>query len=490
MTTIGLNAFSNNGGYNGPGIATTAEVEELNKALETGYAIGAGRTGGAALRVESLEASLKVLTYSASHIKFWKKIHKSPAYSTVEEYNQLSDYGGSATPWVGEGQLPQASDSSYARRTQLVKFLGTVREVTHQASLVHPAHGDLIALENHNGIMYLLEQVEKFLFSGDSSLAFNGEAKQWDGLDSLIDSTSVLDLEGQSLSEAVIEEASNEVLENYGFPTDMFLGFRAMSDLVKVLYPRQRVMMPAPQNGKIGQTVGSIATQGGDIEFCPDVFIRKTPTAPSAATSTSAPATPASITAAVDGSSTDGDFTKAEANPGGDDDYTYVVTAANQYGESAPTAIPGAVSESITAAERAAGRNIELTITNAGTIGAFPPEYFKVYRTTARVTGGAVPSDLSEYALVLQVPAASQAAGATTVVDDLNLTLPFTSTAYLGELTPSVLTFRQLMPMMKMDLAVLSPAYRWMIMLYGTPIMFAPRKWIRLINVGDLDSVG
>lgn len=484
--TVGLSAFSRNGGYNGPGTATAAEIDALSKALEAGYQIGAGRTGGSALRVESLEASLKVLTYTASHIKLWKKIPKSPAYSTVEEYNQLTDYGGAQNPWVQEGELPQASDSSYVRRMQLVKFLGTVREVTHQASLVHPAHGDLIALENQNGIMWLLEQVERNLFTGDSSLSFDGEAEQWDGLDSLIDSSSILDLEGNSIQEADIEEATNTIIEAYGFPTDMFLGTRTMSDLVKTLYPRQRVQMPAPVNGKIGMTVGSIATQGGDIEFNPDVFIRETPRPRAGATSANAPATPASVASVLDAGATDGDFTKAAQV--GDDEYTYVVTAGNRFGESAPTAFQGAVT-TVTQANKLAGRTLELTVTNAAVIGAFPPEFFRVYRTRPG-RSGAVSTNLNDYALVMQVPASSQVGGGTTVVSDVNLQLPFTSTAYIGEMTPSVLTFRQLMPMMKLDLAVLSPAYRWMILLYGTPIMFAPRKWIRMINVGNLEVRG
>jgi hypothetical protein len=41
--------------------------------------------------------------------------------------------------------------------------------------------------------------------------------------------------------------------------------------------------------------------------------------------------------------------------------------------------------------------------------------------------------------------------------------------------------------MLRMDLAVLAPAFRWMILLYGTPILFAPKKWIRFINVGRLE---
>ena len=76
----------------GFGNATAADVAELNKALTTGNYAGAkgvaGQTNGAALQVESLENSLKVLTYSDQHVKFWKKIAKTPAYSTVDVLRQ------------------------------------------------------------------------------------------------------------------------------------------------------------------------------------------------------------------------------------------------------------------------------------------------------------------------------------------------------------------------------------------------------------------
>jgi hypothetical protein len=125
-------------------------------------------------------------------------------------------------------------------------------------------------------------------------------------------------------------------------------------------------------------------------------------------------------------------------------------------------------------------------VTNPAVIGAFPPEFFRIYRSVA-ATSAVVPTSLAQYALIAQVPASSQAAAGVTLFTDVNLILPFTSSAYLGELTPNVMTFRQLMPLMKMDLAVLSPAYRWMILLYGTPILFAPKKWMRFINVGQLN---
>ena len=448
-------------GLNGFGTSTTGDVNELSKALSAGYQVS-NQTGGSALRVESLEASLKVVTWSNKHIKLWK-IPKSPAYSTVEEYNVLSQYGAAgAFGFTREGELPGTQDSTYTRMTALVKFIGTTRSVTHPATLVNPAHGDVIALENQNGILWMLERVEDSLFHGNSGLAFDGEAEQWDGLDALINNANVIDLEGQPLQEADIEEASNLVIENYGYPTDMFLGTRAMSDLVKTFYPRERVNMPAPSEGKVGLSVTSMATQAGTIEFNPDVFIRQGKQPPAAATSANAPATPADIVAAAGG-------------------FSYAVTACNRFGESAPVL---SATYNVGAGSTTANG---IQVTNAAAIGANPPEFFIIYRTRNIGSGGAAPADLSQYSEIARVRCTNQGAGVMGVqAQDLNATMPFTETAYLGELTPSVLTFRQLAPLMRMDLAVLAPAYRWMIMLYGTPILFAPRKWVRLTNIGRL----
>jgi len=473
---IGLRHYE---GLNGFGSVPAQDVHELSKALEAGYQV-TNQTGGSALRVESLEASLKVVSYTNHHIKFWKKIPKSPAYSTVEEYNQLVSYGPNSFAFTQEGELSPATDTQYARRTQLVKFLSTTREVTHPATLVHPAHGDLIALENQNGILWLLERVENALFTADSSLAADGEAEQWDGLDALIDATSFLDLQGNPLSESPVEEASNVLVENYAYPTDLFLGTRVLSDLVKTMYPRERITLPAPVNGTIGQSINSMATQAGHIEFNPDVFIRALPSPPAAATSASAPATPASITSALSG--TDGDFNKGIQS--GTVEIAYAVTSCNRFGESAPVII--AANQAITQVQKDAGNHVDLQVTNAASIGAFPPEYFRIYRSLPLASGAAVPTAVTDFSLVLQVAASNQTAGGTTDVDDVNFLLPFTNIAYMGELTPSVITFRQLAPMMRLDLATLAPAYRWQILLYGTPILFAPAKWLRMINIGQL----
>ena len=43
-------------------------------------------------------------------------------------------------------------------------------------------------------------------------------------------------------------------------------------------------------------------------------------------------------------------------------------------------------------------------------------------------------------------------------------------------------------PQMRQDLAVTAQSRRWMVLLYGVPILFAPKKFVRIINIGSLQA--
>lgn len=74
-------------GMEGFGATTQQDVDNLNKALTAGQdrdppgSITAG--DGFALRVESLESTLKNVTYRMENIRLWRNIPKLPAYNTV-----------------------------------------------------------------------------------------------------------------------------------------------------------------------------------------------------------------------------------------------------------------------------------------------------------------------------------------------------------------------------------------------------------------------
>lgn len=456
----------------GFGMATWEEVAELNKALAAGYDIPAtsGGISGSALRVESLESSLKVITYQMQHIKFWQKIPKLPAYSTVEEYNQLTSYGSEAGAFTPEGELGEFDDATYQRKVSLVKYLQTVRKVTHPLTLVRAAHGDVVGNEIRNGIMWLIGKIENYLFWGNSKLRpLSAEGYEWDGINILIDPTMVIDAKGEPLSEDIIETASNQIVENFGFPTDIFIGTRPLADLAKVMFPKERIVVPY-REGQVGVPLNTFASQAGILAFNPDVFLKKK-AVPTAASSSKAPTAPTSLTATRGTTSVGGaDWTKTGNGYG---TYYYSATYGNRYGESAPcTAATHTVAIS--------NDDDEITIVVTSATFTIAPDFVNIYRTVAN--GGSTGAEYLVFSGAVD-SAASGGTGKTWV--DLNSICSNVHKVFMGELTPQVIAFKQLAPMMKMDLAVVEPSVRWLQLLYGVPQIYAPKKWIIIKNVGE-----
>jgi hypothetical protein len=463
---VSLKDYENFG--EGFGIGAGTDVENLNKALTTGdYGQAGGYEGqvnGAALQVESLENSLKVLTYGDQHVKFWKKIAKTPAYSTVEEYNQLLSYGSGQGGFVPEGILPETDDSQYRRQASFVKFLGTTREVTHPMTLVRSAHGDVIARENQNGILWLMKQLENALFWGDSKLAPAGkEGVQFDGLNAMIDPENVIDVAGKDLTASLINSGAQLLIENFATPTDLYLPFETMADFSEEYFPKERVIMPTQSGIQAGLVVNKFQTHGGSVDFNPDLFIQKTkPLSPNGIGGIKAPTAPASV-AAVVGTETNAEFGKSGAGT-----YKYAVTACNRFGESVPVM---ATDLALTSDDLAKG--VKITITNAAAM-TVAPDFFNIYRSEA---------DGTQLYKIMSVPAKSVTASGTTDAVDVNEIMPNTCTAFMGEFTPEVIAFKQLAPIMKMNLATLGPCIRWMILLYGVPVLYAPKKWMKFTNI-------
>ncbi|MMZ43515.1 hypothetical protein D1872_50670 [compost metagenome] len=451
----------------GFGNATQADVDALNKALEAGHEVNPlNLEGGGAFRVESLDNSLKVLTYGDQHIKLWKKIPKQQAYSTVEQYGQLVDYGRQQGAFVGEGVLPDSNDSTYARKAAFVKFLGTTREVTHPMTLVNSAFGNVVARQNQDGILWMLKQIERGLFWGDSKLAPGGnEGVEFDGLNKMIDPINTIDLKGNYLEEKHINWGAQMIIQNYGTPTDLYLPFEVMAQFSQEFFPKERVIMPTQSGYQAGVVVNKFMTHGGEVEFNPDIFLSKTAPLNMNASSFKAPNVGTlEFTAATDlVATTDSQFGKSGAGK-----YKYRVTFNNNHGESIPT---DEIEVVLTSSDLVKG--VQLHIKNP-TSTAFPVEFIKVYRSEK--DGNAL-YEVAKFAV------ANPGAGAETLFVDKCEVMANTYTAFMGEMSPDILGFKQLAPMMKMDLATLGPVVRWMILLYGVPILYAPRKWMRFTNI-------
>jgi hypothetical protein len=263
------------------------------------------------------------------------------------------------------------------------------------------------------------------------------------------------------------------IASNYGIPSDAFLSFSAQEDLGRIMFPKERIPMPVTgSDGRLtaGVYLDGINTPFGRVQLNPDVFLNAGTTAPAAALG-AAGKTPEAVQtfacAAMAGA--DGVWT----THGGAATYSYSVSACNQYGESAATA----VSADLTVGAGDLAKHSVFTITNAAAVGTYIPEYFNIYKTAP---GGSV-----KY-LVTRVRADSQANNGTTTWTETGLDMANTTKAYVGQLDPSVIAAKQLAPLMKMDLATLAPSMRWMILLYLTFILYAPLKWVEIYNIGRL----
>jgi hypothetical protein len=475
---------------NGADEMPAGELAELRKALEATELRGSDPSAqsGAPLKVESLENTLKIITFQEGDIEFWKRIPKLPAYNTVEEYNQLVSYGSDRGGFVNEGELPEEEDSIYARKAQLVKFIGTTKSVTHPMQLVNTMIGDVVAREVKNGTLWVLRKVDKALTFANSDIIpqeFNGLYKQhFDGFGGTLDqygaSNVIVDLKGKALSEAVVEDAALGVIENFGFGDFLMAPPAVLSNFVKRFHGNKFIQpnTPAITAGVMGQRVKTFASQFGDIELGYDKFMKASPPrlAASAATHPKAPSAvipDISTSLAANPTDTSGQFLTAWAG-----DYYYAVAATNRYGESVLTALS---QSKLTVA--AAGSAL-LKFADGG--GIYPATGYVVYRSLKSPASliGVTPLYPIFSVSVAQL-AAGYDGGSVGIVCDRNRSISGTESAFLIQNNTEVYSFKQLAPLMKMDLAVLGPAIRFMVLLYGTPQLYAPLKMIKFTNVGN-----
>jgi hypothetical protein len=445
---------------NGFGESTYADLDELKKALEIGYTQNPN-TGIDVLRIQSLDATLRSLTYSAQHLRLWNAIPKSDAYSTIEEYNQLVSYGSEGGGFVSSGALPEEEDSVYSRADQKVKYLGTTRAVHHPSTLVRTIPADLIAAETQAGALWLMGKANFSLYFGDSDaipLEFNGLVKQ------IVDGGgNIIDCKGGPILPAMFEQATDVGAQNFGTPNRLFSNSKVFSDFSIQFYGQQRFSGLNQPAGTGGTVLTGWNTQAGVMSFESDMFVKRGAAPAATATNPKSPFAP-TIALGAPGANTGSQFAAADAG-----NYKWQVTAVNQYGESAPSAISGAVA-------LAAGDGVVLTITDGG--GTYQATGYKIYRTAK---GAAV----AEYTHKKVARAKTNGAYInTTTYLDLNEWRPGCYVGLALEMSDQSLTFRQLAPMLKMNLAVIRPAYRWMQLLYGTPIVYGPKRNVLFKNIG------
>jgi hypothetical protein len=288
-------------------------------------------------------------------------------------------------------------------------------------------------------------------------------------------SQSVIDLRGGVLTQREIETAAQVIISRFGFADTLYAPPAVLSGFAMEYYEKQRIMLNGQNVTNVGGVVPKVvSTTVGDIALKADIFLNqgKTRRLSDAALHEKAPAAPVTASAAVVADA-DNKFT------GFTGDHKYAVAAINRYGESALTSLG-----TITVGN---GQSVDITFTDGG--GSVAATGFIIYRAVKNDT-----ATVTEYFPIISVAAAKKAAGydgaVAGKVRDRNRILPNSNQAFMLQADNEVFSFKQLAPLMKMDLAVLDPSIRFMLLLYGTPMLYASQKMVRFVNIGPYGQLG
>lgn len=484
------------------GADNTADVlKAMEAGLQTGMQYDNHINNGGGLKVESLDAYIKVLANRLNQLVVYNEMPKQRIENTVHQYNQLYKYGEEIGIFNREGETPEETDTQYIRKSIIAKFMGVTGQVTDPAMLVKLAGGmNMYTREVQNKTTLLLTLIDTRLTDADSTCIeeqFDGIFRQHmmgvaavdkgstEGmsteqiLDAYYGSQAVIDAQNGILTDALVEDAADRVVNVYNGYIDRIVSAPVVfNNYVKKFHESKRVVVGMSNSvvgATMGQSVNDIMTQFGKVAVKTDKFfdVRRPIKASATASSPKAPGIPvASETKPVATTDTKTNFTLHAGS------YGYLVTAKNRYGESAPLKLTD------TALAVAADQSVDLQWTTpAG--GAYTPTCYVVYRTK-KVTAL---TDTTEYYPIFTIPASTLTAGydgaAAAKVRDRNRIIAGTKSALIYYNDSQINEYLQFGDTRKLDFAITAPSRRFAILNYGTPCLYQPAKICRIINIGD-----
>ena len=475
-----------NNGFSDGEVGSTAE---LLKAMQAGQITGRDTADQdltiEPLKAESLEKTLKLLDFRTKDIRLLNAMPKMTAYNTVEEFLQLKSYGTDRGGFYNEGELSDVEDSTYVRRSELIKYIQVTGEVTMQAQMVRTFY-DAYKKEVENKTMWVMRKANSAMTKGDADIVpqqFNGLFKQhanigsgggldylYADLETYMTSDVVIDKRGESLTQFDIENAAVVGDGHYATFTDLFAPTSAISALIQDYFKIQR-LIKGNNNGTVGVTIPAIDTSMGSIKLSSDKFMKADSTRllTDGATSPKAPAVPTISSQAVEIDS------KSKVTAADAGSRYYAVATVNRYGESV------LVQMSAYALAMVAGYSAQLGFDVSSEVGA--PTGFRIYST--KVTTAGANTGLKFYPL-FYVSRAQRNAGydgaAANYVWDRARFLPGMEQAFMTQMDEEVMSFKQLAPISKLDLAIISMSKRFIAFNFCCPNLYAPQKMVRFVN--------
>jgi hypothetical protein len=471
---------------------TEAGIRELLKSMEANEGVSdlSLLTGASALQPQSLEASVVSLLFDETYFKVLNRVAKAKEYSTLAEYTQRTSYGNfNRGGFVNQSENPRQADPSFKRKVENIKFLRelwSVSSVLASSRTITDPEIDAVDAST----LRLMETAERGYFLGDSSIV----PEEWNGLLATVKTygtqDQIVDMRGETFTERILKDNCKNIAQRgNGLANDMYMSYGVQNQIDNLLsgVNNQRY---SQNDGTLTFDLGHIINgfkatfaKNGRIDFVPDYFLNTeeegVPTIQDTlgniiegATSDLSPATPAVSLNAGIGAQAGSKWLGTGSAPAGVV-YQYRVSARSRHGASKASAI--------VAETPVIGSGIELTITD-NSVSNFADAY-DIYR---EVKTGPYAGTIKK-----MVTIAKDKINPTTVFIDLNLDLPGTSVAFLGDFNSRgadgplrTTKVKELAPFHKTRYSIIGPYFWGAVNYYATPVFYAPRKFVVFKNIG------
>ncbi len=455
--------------------AADAETEQLANAMMKALTAGTGTdssgfTGGRAMTLESLEDTLQDVLWGEDHIKLFKSLKTSPLFATVDEFDIRTDYGGEWGTAVSETANPPISTQQINREIGHCKFYRDRREISHVLQQLKTIDPGAEAAAEQAATRKILSSVERDLFTGDDTV-FPTRIK---GLQPTIIEAAgeyttdlIYDANGTSVTtQKPFHALSGVVYGQGGILTDVYFHPQCQADIDQALEANQRMAIPVQSaEGTIvhGASQHALNTSHGQMKFTPNIFVRAgwemqaLDSLPATVHVASLSGTP--VVTAVAGNA--GTILEQDNLPAGD--YWVRVAAVNAYGESIASA-----AQQVTLT---AGNAIRISVTRADANASG----YRVYLSEVDAATAADCRFHEEVAVT----------GASQVIELDGTWVTGTTNIFCLNQKPSynAIDFRQLFPLTRMDLAIVSPVQPFLVQLYGYERIMKPNQHCMIKNV-------
>ena len=298
-------------------------------------------------------------------------------------------------------------------------------------------------------------------------------------LDDYFGDVSMINADGEVLTDSMIEDASQAVVNDRNGEIDRIMSNPAVfNQYVKQFHESKRVIVGYPNGvtgATMGQSVNTITTQFGQVAVKNDKFFDERRPIKSTAQKSFAKAPKAPV---ADGTTPVAVVTDTKTKFGTHaGTYFYAVTAKNKYGESAPVVLNSSAAQAVTATQAV---NLKFT---AATDDPYPATCFVIYRSKVNPANLATTDLYPIFEVSTSELAAGYDGGAAGLVRDRNRIIAGTKSALVYYNSSDINEYLQFADTMKMDFAITSPARRFAILNYGTPVLYQPGKIARIYNL-------